>query len=186
MNRKKLFQSLLLVAILIFPVAVYLFLQAFGDNQYDIPVRYAKDSLMVSECGEVKVASLSWADDILMQGSFEGQVNILTYAPAHSAEAAESKITYLQKSLKKYPKVAYWMMTEASVSNKGIGLIAGSEEQLRRVFKCSFALEQKEQADHLMVLIDASGDLRGFFNYEDPVEIDRLKQEVSILYTQQD
>ncbi|BDC99791.1 hypothetical protein [Persicobacter psychrovividus] len=188
MKKNKIKQSIFLSALLLLPVLVYLFLQAFGENSYDLPVRYAKDSLITqTDCGSVKVASLLLDDSaaqLQINGQLAGQINLMAYG-VQQPEQQAALLLELKDALKKYPKVGYWLMTEEQgVTPEGIHTILGNATTLAQVFKCRFALEPQGDWTSTIVLMDSAGDLRGFFDSKKMEEMDRLKQEVSILYSQ--
>ncbi|MCV9387658.1 hypothetical protein [Reichenbachiella ulvae] len=184
-------KSIILAFVLFSPAAVYLFLQGFGENKFEIPVFY-KDGLdTLTSCGQVMYPSAYKVEypselGMLTKGKVtlfdygvlthpdrrSGQNNILSFLSKYKQEERiQTLALYAQDSLSRsfqgYPNLRYVQVEEAL-------LTTFAECQL-------FANPDAESNVYPLVLVDELSRIRGYFDPMDLEEIDRLNTEVYIL-----
>jgi protein SCO1/2 len=196
---------LLLIFILGMPVLIYLFLQGFGENQYEIPVLY-QDGLEIpnQDCPDFKVPHR--VDQIINEGPCENwncspigqKMTLFSFASSdcqhHLSEIA--RVCNLFKDQEKFNSIT--IPLDDDVSND---MIASYLEQypikpdawiwwthdfyVNTIMSCGFNLSLDCSSIEQVVLVDQNAQIRGYYRIEETEELDRLVTEITILLKQE-
>ncbi len=199
---KKSTKLLLLSLMLIFPVLIYLFLQAFGENRYDLPV-FPEEPVEIDGCGEfypgyridtLRCGTVNVSERMLpLKGA-----NSLLHFPESDKKTQNQEANELRRFLQKADSISFRIVTfapatdsvfwhnQASVSGEREWLVmTPCADRLREMQDCQLLLplaEIKASASaSRLVLVDREGKLRGFYVPSDKEDVDRLTVEVAIL-----
>lgn len=196
----KLTKGIILIVTLGLPVSIYLFLQAFGENMYALPL-YPETSYTSADCGTITVdytVSKLTCDstDVVVLGDQQtylfhfpdpsktdiaGEMNEMRRLVEETKPLDYRLITMSnEEQVDKWDKLAasqaetrYWVVTSAC---------AGSMEQL---MNCQLLLSQATLdtvgSESRMVLVDKVGRIRGFYASAEKGEMDRLLVELDVL-----
>jgi protein SCO1/2 len=176
------------------PVLIAIILKFFGQNQFEIPVYY-QDGITSEECG------IQSSDQYVIQ-EFEtingdqhhlrGGISIIYFHSELNENSArmtrELERIFSAKSKSKLLKV-YALTDEETVSEmiSGSTLLRFDREQLGSIAICNLLLPQSDSAGEnidysIIVLVDSTGRIRGYYNGTEEEEYDRLSAEVDILF----
>lgn len=189
----------MLLLILVLPVLIYIFLQAFGKNEYDLPVYFengvdsvaagcdypegqykvpadflgkANNNIIIAFFRPAGIKSTSLISEVAraMNVFQKEDVKLLLFSPEN-----ETDFHQLEKELTSFGnKSSQWLLS------------SNHPEQIKNIAACGFvileALNENSLDDHFpLVLIDKERRIRGYYNGEDREEIDRLIVEINIL-----
>lgn len=156
---KQKLKPLILIFTLAIPVAIFLFLKAFGTNSFDIPVFYKQGvPFSFNECEFSNEPFLVGGD---WRPSDKPEI-VSFYKPEAKLDQELSNITQRLK---------------ATFDEKlNVKLLKIDSTGGRNVMHCQYATDTLSQ----FVLVDTKGQIRGYYN-KDLDEIDRLIVEVKIL-----
>lgn len=203
---KKGTKLLLLSVMLIFPILIYLFLQAFGENKYDLPV-FPEGAVEVGDCGRFNPG---YRVDTLRCPTVGGALFLLSLADANyllhfpdpDEKIQNQEANELRRFLQKSGAVSFKMITFASAADSGFWdnqagfsndiewlVTTRCTEGLREMMDCQLLLPIAEikvkASSSRLVLVDQEGKLRGFYVPSDKEDVDRLTVEMEILRTVQ-
>ena len=181
--RMKSYKSILLLAMLAFPVLIYLFLQGFGRNEFDIPVYHAEGvDGQPGGCGGAESDMFGvphWVDDdtLVLVGK-----SAVVYAimPDDSIDLVTIK-NNLQSFFSRYgddQRVRWYELR-------------GPRQRLIHYARCALRLDVTHDTltntlfGNQLVLVDDQRRIRGYYDPLDAKELDRLSVELQILITQQ-
>ena len=172
---KKAVKILIISLVLLIPVLVTIFLNIFGENQYEIPVYHLAGNPL-EECrngGEVHRIS----EELIGQYSMELPA-LLT--PAQLTDSSPE----FENVLSKYPMVDYYSFSQEQ-RYSGENLILIDSTAFTQLINCELVLGEDEWLDkpiaNKSVLIDKERRIRGYFIITDISEIERLDTELDIL-----
>ncbi|UXP32877.1 hypothetical protein N6H18_02760 [Reichenbachiella agarivorans] len=191
----KLFKSIALALLLFLPAGVYLFLQGFGENKFEIPVYYQTGLDTLTTCGRIMVPQQYYVEPnvaidslikrkttlydfgLLSDARFRSERNnLMSFLMKYMGEDRIQLVSlYAQDSIQRiegYPMIQY-IRAEASV------ITAFSSCQL--ISHITLSTEGILQQIPQLVLVDEQDRIRGYFNPSDLEDIDRLNTEVYIL-----
>ncbi|WP_420582140.1 hypothetical protein [Reichenbachiella sp.] len=191
MNKTK---SIILFLTLIFPVLIYLFLQGFGKNEFDIPIYF--EGGITSPLGDCPVLPASQfyqldkshLEDVLKESVIDGQFAVYELGNTENELLRNNLYTFLEKykerkdisliSIKKLEDTA--ISTSRYASWKRYNL---PDSDLMRLGRCILQLDLNAQmkADSGLVLVDQNRRIRGYYDPYELKEIDRLNTELYIL-----
>jgi len=171
-----------LLALLLVPIFFFVFLIQFGSNHFDLP--HYGDRLGVDEHGDTLYASVH--DSLL--ADFKDEVTVYVFFDSLASPTGVSKFNQLSRLNQwyknKYPlnivfigdtslqeKLPFPMLAYAS-AYKDAFFIKGESIQLEK---------EEVSVSNLFVLLDKKNRVRGYYNGLDKLEIDRLKEEISVL-----
>ncbi|MEP3388510.1 MAG: hypothetical protein ABJO02_10005 [Reichenbachiella sp.] len=195
MNKTK---SILLFLTLIFPVLIYLFLQGFGKNEFDIPVYYEGGiTAPLGDCPQRtsnRPYQLNGADlqEILKGSESASQVAVYELGNKDNEQLRNNLYTFLEKykdrsdinliSVKQLDDTLF--SSSRYPSWKRFNL---PDSDLMRLGKCILQLNLNAQmkADSGLVLVDENRRIRGYYDPYELKEIDRLNTELYILLSKQ-
>ena len=161
---KKLFQFLILLAILAIPVIIFLFLKSFGNNQFDIPVYYSNGTGQIFEECISKVDTFR----VDLNNSNSKKANVTLFFD-ESDEFTVSNLTNTKSRLDAlFPE-------DISFITHAYNDVMDSVDWVK-LMHCGFVTDTVNQ----FILHDGYGRIRGYYN-TDLVELDRLIVEIKIL-----
>ena len=195
-------KALLLILILGIPVLLYLFLQSFGENQYQVPVMYVEGMVDPKEgCPEgTKPHTL---DHLIKQGpcdlwhcsQLEGKMVLFSFMKADCNSESLSQVIRVCNQYKNIPSFLAVTISLDQQADSGIirdfarqysiqsEVLAwwSFHEATPLVMHCGFNLEMDCSVTQKAVLLDPQSRIRGYYQLDDPQEIDRLVTEIAIL-----
>lgn len=203
-SMKGTFKAVLLGVILLVPVLIYIFLQAFGENRYALPV-YGAEGTKITGCEGISfphtVEALACATtDSLFSASLVGRIDRLYHFPDGNDSVRNLEANEIRRFLQKTSSHSYRLITFAQ-PEKGESYwqnlseradpakkrwVAGScSNDLATIKNCTLLLPLAEakrpHSASRMILVDSRGLIRGFYVGSDKEEIDRLIIEMDIL-----
>ncbi|WP_422361591.1 hypothetical protein [Reichenbachiella sp.] len=191
MNKTK---AILLFLTLVFPVLIYLFLQGFGKNEFDIPVYYEGGITMpLGDCPpsvseQVYQLNKTDLDLMLNENTSDGQIVIYEVGNSDSESLRNNLYTFLEKykdrsdvdliSAKQLEDTVFSTSRYASWKRYNL-----PDSNLMRLGRCilQLNLDAQMKADSGLVLVDQKRRIRGYYDPYELKEIDRLNTELYIL-----
>lgn len=188
-------KTFLLFVVLLFPVIIYLFLQGFGKNQFDIPIYYETgiDTTIVG-CGAINVIGQYYVPkledmDTAISGFKEIERGIVLYdlhgsITGGSKLAKNNALSFLNK-FKDEDRISILSLYEGSIpeqkfdKNENFNLISIDSSIREYYAKCNLILDSTIPS--MLVLVDEKRRVRGYFDSSQLEEIDRLNTELYIL-----
>ncbi len=169
---------LFLIAALIIPSMVYIFLREFGNNKFEIPVHYANGFVIEGCSSDTTTTHLVKFENYQLSGVQ------LFYFP----KWVNSNEFYRQCErikVKSYP-VVFTAISDTTMQSKlGNTLVVADDAQLYNIANCSLVLGQKvaitKPVYNQLVLVDAQKRIRGYYNGDELEDMDRLDVELDIL-----
>lgn len=188
----KVIKSIVLAFVLFSPAAVYLFLQGFGENKFDIPVYYQHGLDTLTGCGQVmhvgeyRVALPSELDPVI--GDSEGVLIDLQVASQKSMRSTKNNLLSYLSKYQNDPRIKTLALYSGdSLSGQfsdfpNLSYLSLSEQDLTIFAECKLVANPDELSGlYPLVLIDKQRRIRGYYDPTDLEEIDRLNTEVYIL-----
>jgi len=197
---------LFLMATLIIPVAIYLFLRGFGENHYVVPVLFEqgipKDTAdcpfgqsfhMVNISGLPK--NLPGQDNL----NFDGKLSVIDidirstnrigytgYSLNRVTDVFENENSVQFILIGTHPGI---VNEKQSQENKRFIYVYGNLEQITAFARCQLVLldfpENIDQKNRRLVLIDRRGRIRGYYRLNDFSEMDRMILEMKIILAEE-
>jgi len=168
---------LFLIAALVVPSMIYIFLRGFGYNKFEIPVYY-EDGVAIEGCDASDSTHTVQFENYTLQGPQ------LFYFPQWVND--EEFYRQCNRINDKQPKVVFTAIADSS-NHTFIGnlLLVSDEDQLYQIANCALVLGQEffisEPIYNQLVLVDSKKRIRGYFNGNELEEMDRLDMELDIL-----
>lgn len=163
------------------PVSIYVFLQAFGVNKFEIPIYYEKGiSNKESNCpkgnGQHHVGNFISKDSTEQAVIDQIMIYHIGSVKENEAMTMSNNLLMLQEALEGWDNVVY----------RDYNL---KTEELIKFTKCDLNLQFAQIQRNVilndtLVLVDGKKRIRGYFGVLDRVEVDRLITEVNILLTE--
>ena len=166
-----------LIAALVVPSLIYIFLRGFGFNKFEIPVYY-EEGISIVGCDTSESLHLVQFENYTLQGPQ------LFYFPQWVND--EEFYRQCSRIKDKQPEVAFTAIADSS-NYPGFGnlLLVADIEHLYKIANCSLVLGQEVSISapiyNQLVLVDAQKRIRGYFNANELKEMDRLDMELDIL-----
>ncbi len=174
---------LFLIAALVIPSLVYIFLRGFGDNKFEIPVYYSEG---------VRIEGCDVNSDTVHLVKFEHyklEGAKLFYFP----QWVSSEEFYRQcKRIQNKPySVAFTAISDTTLQNElGNTLVVTDKSHLYKIANCALVFGQEVAITtpiyNQLVLVDAKKRIRGYYNGADLEDMDRLDVELDILRKEKD
>lgn len=197
---KRFFKWVVLFVLVGLPVAIYLFLQAFGENKFDIPVYHVEGvENPLDGCpkgSEAHVVPVFSASDSVSQSNFCEQKGHVLYQvrimPHENDRVRINNIKSLMARLTpgsldlvtvKVPEILSMTLSD---DGQSVCSLESTASAVREFGRCQLQLGTKEEGseyllnEHL-VLVDSERRIRGYYNVMDLEEVDRLVIEMKIL-----
>ncbi len=179
----KTIKILFLIAALVIPSMVYIFLRGFGENKFEIPVYYP-NGLTIEGCSsDTSTTHLVKFENYKLQGAQ------LFYFP----KWVNSNEFYRQceRIMAKPYQVVFIAIADTTLQSKlGNTLVVADENQLFNIANCALVLGQEvaiaKPIFNRLVLVDAKKRIRGYYNGADLEDMDRLDIELDILSKEKD
>lgn len=177
---KKAQKIFILIAVLLSPVLIFLFLKKFGDNRFDLPVYYA-DGVPLSRCNATDVP-YKFTSTYLKNNMIK--LPALFFVPGNDANDYYADV---QNVLDKYPAINVYAIVsgEPAKEYKNIFPLSFTQEAFLNFINCHLILGEdhwlSNPIPYKYVLIDKDAIIRGYFNCTEFKEIERLDTELDIL-----
>ncbi len=191
---------IILLVTLGLPVAIYLFLQGFGENMYALPV-YPEQVVDYSNCGHVSmdysIRSLTCdGKEVMVLGDNQ---NYLFHFPDPVKVDIASEMNEMRRLVEETIGVDYRLVTfsseaqmeswdrlaSAQANTRYWVASAGCADKTDEMMNCQLLLGLVDlkagDSDSRAVLVDRMGRVRGFYASADKGEIDRLLVELDVL-----
>ena len=177
---KKIQKVVIMIAVLMAPIFVFLFLKQFGANEFELPILYSEGN-PIAECGKG-----SQQHKLTPEILFENNVDL----PAlfHVLSTQQNKFySDLNSVLAKYNQVNHYELilkdTVHLLWNKSS--ITFTADNYINFINCELILGEdhklKKPIVNKYVLVDDERRIRGYYNCSDLEEIERLDVELDIL-----
>lgn len=153
-------KKIILVITLIVPVGIFIFLRFFGKNEFAIPVYYENAiDIPNTGCGRSYSATYQVADSTLTNIGWSGKSVLIVN---DSSSTVHLGLKRLNEELPNEVQLIFLPDSEAYPS---------------QLFRCDFLLQKPMNT----VLLDEQRRIRGYYDYKDREEVDRLILELKIL-----
>ncbi|MBU2915344.1 MULTISPECIES: hypothetical protein [Reichenbachiella] len=189
----KIFKSIALLLLLFLPGAIYLFLQGFGKNKFDIPIYYSTGVDTLTACGQLMVAGQYHVDPIpAISGQLMDKVTLYDFGVLSDSNFVSQRnnlLTFLTKfkSEERLQVASLYTTDSLYTTLEGYSILkyVRVDSSIFKTFvSCQLFVFDGDKASSEalpMVLVDKERKIRGYFNPNDLEEIDRLNIEVNIL-----
>ena len=186
----------LLIGTLVIPALIFLFLQLFARNHYDLPyLNPERDASgqVVMQNADTLFHKVSEKQNTATGFLFTGKLTVVSYLPADCADSCKLVFSQLQRIAalgSELPELHLLTLTsdlekqKASRPELGIAnweIKAAPEDGIAQYFKQELGLEDPLTNSSLCVLVDSRGFVRGHYQLTDPKETERLMAEIKIL-----
>ena len=195
-------KQLLLTLLLAMPVALYLFLQSFGENEYQIPILF-EDGIVspLPNCPNSEEPHL--VKNFITEASckiwdcteVEGKLVVYSLYNNKCSTSQLVEVARVCNNFRDQPKfhvitipIVPQPLTSEEISE--IQLYGSNEERwswwpyqpdVDQIVRCGFNLQQNCLSTEQVILVDSQSKIRGYYQATDPEEIDRLITEIHIL-----
>lgn len=200
-NLKIVFLSLMLLA----PVAIYLFLRIFGQNEFGIPIYYSEgipaDSAVCTQNNHPHRVDLSGVinDPNAKENLLSGKLSVIALLSEFDSDLKErtSKLSRIASALSDSEIFQIVMIesngTSKNIQGKGsliietgiIKTIQSDIEKMREFAICQLVVlnfnNENWNSNARIVLVDDLQRIRGYYSIDDFDDMDRLILEVKIL-----
>ncbi len=195
---KKSFKILILIVTLGLPVGIYLFLQAFGENKYELPV-FPETAIEDSDCGDMVTPYV--IKRLVCDGEEVvelGEYHYLFHFPDSEMRIQPEEINEMRRVLEETSELSLRLITFADTTQMAAweGVSSQVSEKYWIVTSaCERGIEQMKDCQLLFVLadlpgsrtkskvalVDSNGRVRGHYSASDRKETDRLILELNVL-----
>lgn len=174
--------------LLLFPVLIYLFLQGFGKNEFEIPIFHQEGVEMLYECDSLRTSTqyfveLERVSMVFPEWEIKGKTLVLDLGNITNSEIQNNVNSFLEK-YKRNPNVLLLSLgnlaedcEESKYANWKCSTL--SDDELKNIAQCELRIA--ESMANQLVLIDSERRIRGYYNPTELSEIDRLNTEIHIL-----
>ncbi|KQS25547.1 hypothetical protein [Dyadobacter sp. Leaf189] len=188
----------LLIVTLVIPALIFIFLKFFARNHYDLPYfnpeRNKADAVIVQN-GDTLFHKVSDRIFTQKQVKFSGKLTVLHYLPETCGDTCKLVVSQLQRISALHSEILELNVLTLSqgIANRN-GEVPGAngkewklftypESEITSFFENELGIQkgQLENAQDLIILVDANGFVRGYYKGVDPEEIERLMAEIKIL-----
>jgi len=174
---KNLRKVLFLIAALVVPSLIYIFLRGFGNNKFEIPIFY-EDGVSIEGCNTSSSAHLVQFENYTLHGAQ------LFYFPQWVND--DEFYRQCNRIREKQPNVIFTAIADSTnYTVFGNLLMVSDEAHLYEIANCSLVLGQEVAISNpiynQLVLVDAKKRIRGYFNGNELEDMDRLDVELDIL-----
>lgn len=196
----------LLVLTLVLPVALYIFLQSFGKNQYEVPIIYPEGITHPLEgCQPSSVSDQlssffysSTPEQPLAESDIQGRINVFSFMQ-NTCDKDAIMLREVARVCNKYRDNArvgtvsilldsmsttdsWSQLVKTYQLKEGRWQLLKFNKHVSSLIRCGFNLETTScDAAQTVVLLDGKLRIRGYFGMDDPQEVDRLLTEIEIL-----
>jgi len=174
----KVLKSLILGAVLIFPILIFLFLKKFGENKFEVPVYYEEG--VVYEEGDCQPVTGKYVvPEILPGHSWEGVLTLICFREEEWDRGGEEykQLTRICDQISDRAVHFFRVAGKAHSPMQCIRDIRADKTDIENWKKCGLVLKEDSQ----VVLVDEKGRVRGYYDLGDREEADRLLVEVEII-----
>ncbi len=180
------------------PVAVFLFLKHYGENQFDIPIYHLEEStIMDTDCGIISFPYIvplfeTFTPDNLILPKIElADINLFSILPNEKAiRETLNQIDRLKTTFSNQSQVKFFLLTgdiKLPSLEKYENIL--NHEGVFNFVKCGLLVqayfgitnETKHFTTGYAVLVDKDRRIRGYYEISDREEVDRVISEIDIL-----
>lgn len=166
---KKLF---FLVLALLAPVVVYLFLQSFGANQYELPILHQDDAPSFDDCTSVSVP-YSLPKEVYSPSAYKAYLIDVRLANG-DAKFINNELTRLNQYFGQQ-LYGYTLLNNESIAE--ISPAQGATD-IKSYARCLLLYDSNNS---FITLVDKQGRIRSYFDSSKKQDFDRLITEIEIL-----
>ena len=166
------------------PVGVYLFLQAFGENEFTIPIYFQEGLTGLNGCQNSHDSSQYKVDYLLSENQNWEKDRHVVYGFIDDLSVQE--LTNLHSFLSRERNQVFFVsLSSDSIMDQEFEgysdalFLIDSVQRVDSIIRCSLRVDSDEKA-HL-VLCDSERRIRGYYDPRSLKEIDRLNTEIEIL-----
>ena len=185
---RKSFKILVLITILLIPAGIYIFLQTFGQNEFDLPI-YSENPSEGKQ--EAKIFNFEGLNDIngfeVDNNSFAEEIIVLEFVPSLTGyKDREYQIRRISDIFRDEESVRIIrIFTNNNYSDSiPVEVPGNTKSNLSLLFKSALHYDERSEVTseyNRMYLLDNEHKIRGSYLIDDFEEIDRLILEVKIL-----
>ncbi|KAA0990197.1 hypothetical protein [Dyadobacter aurulentus] len=186
----------LLIGTLVIPALIFLFLQLFARNHYDLPYfnpELDENGKVVMQNSDTVFHRLSEKQNTVAGYFFTGKWTVVSYLPVDCRDSCKLGFSQLQRiaalgselqdlhllTLTSDLGKQKASMPELDMANWEIK--AAPEDGIAQFFKQELGLKNAVTNSSACVLVDSKGFVRGHYQLTDPKETERLMAEIKIL-----
>lgn len=177
------------------PVAIYVFLQAFGQNQFDVPVYYSDglttmaDGCEANDAQPYQVAQLSdWHGTVGIDESDKIVIyNLLSEPTGDLQTVLNNQQSFIARHGGDVDIMIVTLVPDSTGLNKALNaenhvILKVDQKKLLQIGKCILQVVLEDNSlPNQLVLVDRSRRIRGYYQPSKLEEIDRLNTEIGIL-----
>ena len=195
-------KAALLVSLLALPVFIYIFLQLFGQNYYELPIYYQDGvsnppiNCQKSHSTPLRVDLASLKDNANI--SKQGKISIIAFMASDCGKNCQIKLNQINRLVNFFLPQKDSLQAIVAVegnrkedvflqfNNSGsLYFVSLTEIELQDFIECELLLPLSDQneVEHInqFVLLDEQNRIRGYYNGLSLEEIDRLTTEIRLL-----
>lgn len=173
---------IILIAILVIPVVIFLFLKAFGNNEFSIPVYYESGTgNLFADCPSGSGDQQFYATNMVSDKIPGSDIHIAIFFRENQSltvNKLSNKWTRLKETFRELPvkSITYSISSNDSLPDELGETVWLDDNDFSHKMHCDAATDTVNQ----FILIDKLARIRGYYNL-DLEEIDRLIVETKIL-----
>ncbi|MCE7062807.1 hypothetical protein [Dyadobacter sp. CY343] len=187
----------LLIATLVIPALIFLFLQIFARNHYDLPYlnpELSSDGKILIEDADTVFHQVDAGKSAITDLSFTGKLNVITYLPKDCSDSCKLAFSQLQRvaalkaEIQDVQLVTLTLEQDDSTTfarelkSQGWEVKAEPANHLELFYEQELGIKNGMPDDaSICALVDTKGFVRGYYQVTDPKEVDRLMAEIKIL-----
>jgi len=196
---KKGFKISILFVTIALPVAIFLFLKHYGENQFDIPIYYQEENtVMDTDCGVIYFPYIvplfeTFTPDSLTLPKIElADINLFIILPNEKALIETlNQIDRLKATFGYQPQVKFFLLQTGDIKLPSLDKYENilDHDGVFNFVKCGLLVqtyfditnETKHFTTGYAVLVDKDRRIRGYYEISDREEVDRVISEIDIL-----
>lgn len=193
-------KPVILLAILVLPVSIFMFLKIFGRNEYKALPIFVPDN--VEGCDlHTALSLLSYDSTAINSKTLEGSIWVIALhglgndevsadigrgmVRAQERFAGREEVKLLSMVVEADSLPALMTYAQRYDAQRGKWLLGtGTEGDMKPFTRCVLALQTKSEGlvpDKMLVLLDKKSRVRGYFDASNREEVDRLLTEIPLL-----
>jgi protein SCO1/2 len=184
-----------LIILLALPVLIYLFLQSFGKNKFDIPIYYEAGLETVLEgCDTVSTDTTylvtHTSNSLLGRSVVYGFITGTGYSTEEVNNIQTFMNRYMDSTQVVFVPLTSDIMLTQTFGFEGVATYVVSRENILSYARCElqvdleYDMDTKRFINNQLVLCDNQRRIRGYYKINELKEIDRLNTELEILLNQ--
>lgn len=163
-----------LVLALLAPVVIYLFLQSFGDNQYELPILYTEEVPVLEGCAEAIAVPYQLPENVY-SGVEQRAILMDTRLGDVDRKFINNELARVRQYFGGSPFHYRLMGTDIDA---GVPDGENSRQDLVKYARCVLRYEDNNS---FITLVDNQGRIRSYFDSSKKQDFDRMITEIEIL-----